>query len=59
MVMVYNIRVNLADHLYFSKGVWVKSNAGLVVSAIRIWKELNLEIASPTEARELLKINEK
>jgi 3-keto-5-aminohexanoate cleavage enzyme len=59
MVMVYNIRVDLADHLYYSKGVSAKSNAELVVSAVRISKELNLEIASPTEARELLKINEK
>jgi 3-keto-5-aminohexanoate cleavage enzyme len=57
--MVYNIRVDLADHLYYSKGVLAKSNAELVVSAVRISKELNLEIASPTEVRELLKINEK
>lgn len=59
MAMGYNIRVGLEDNLYYSKGVLAKSNAELIARTVRISKELNLEIASPTEARELLKINEK
>lgn len=50
------VRVGLEDNMYYAKGVLAKSNAQLVARSTRIAKELNLEIASPSEAREILGI---
>ena len=49
-----NARVGLEDNLFFSKGVMAKSNAEQVEKIIRIARELELEPATPTEAREIL-----
>jgi 3-keto-5-aminohexanoate cleavage enzyme len=59
MAMGHNIRVGMEDNLYYSKGILAKSNAELVARSVRISKELGLEIASPDEAREILKIKKK
>ena len=47
-------RVGFEDNVYLSKGVPAKSNAELVEKVVRIAKELNREIATPAEAREIL-----
>jgi uncharacterized protein (DUF849 family) len=47
-------RVGLEDNLYLGKGRLAKSNAELVEKMVRIMKELDLEPASPAEAREIL-----
>lgn len=49
-----NGRVGLEDNLYLEKGVLVKSNAEQVEKIIRIALELELEPATPQEAREIL-----
>lgn len=49
-----NIRVGFEDNIYLSKGVAAKSNAEMVEKAVRIARELDREIATPDEAREIL-----
>jgi len=49
-----NVRVGLEDSLYISRGVLAKSNAEQVGKIRRIVEELGYEIATPTEAREML-----
>jgi uncharacterized protein (DUF849 family) len=56
LVMGGNARVGLEDSLYASKGVLAKSNAEQVEKIVRIARELNLEPASPDEARQILKL---
>jgi len=49
-----NVRVGLEDNLYIGPGVKATGNAELVRKIRRILEELNFEIASPSEAREML-----
>ncbi|SDF11945.1 MULTISPECIES: 3-keto-5-aminohexanoate cleavage protein [Thalassobaculum] len=49
-----NVRVGLEDSLFIGKGKMAKSNAEQVAKIRRIIEELSLEVASPTEAREML-----
>lgn len=51
-----NMRVGMEDNIYIKRGVLAKSNAELVAKAVRIVRELGLEVASPSEAREILSI---
>jgi uncharacterized protein (DUF849 family) len=51
-----NVRVGLEDSIYLGKGVLAKSNAEQVAKIVRILGELSLEIATPSEARELLRL---
>jgi uncharacterized protein (DUF849 family) len=51
-----NVRVGLEDSLWLGKGVAAKSNAEQVAKIRRILEELSLEIATPAEAREMLKL---
>ncbi len=48
-----HMRVGLEDNLYYAKGV-LATNVQLVERAVRIIKELGYEIATPTEARAML-----
>lgn len=52
-----HVRVGLEDNLYLAKGVLAKNNGELVEKMARIMKELDYEIASPDEAREILGIS--
>jgi 3-keto-5-aminohexanoate cleavage enzyme len=52
-----HIRVGMEDNVYYARGVKAKNNAQLVERAVRIAKELNRPIATPTEAREMLGIS--
>jgi len=54
MIMGGAIRVGLEDNIYYSKGELAKSNAQLVERSVRIAKELNIEPATPDEARAIL-----
>jgi 3-keto-5-aminohexanoate cleavage enzyme len=51
-----HLRVGLEDNIYYSRGRKLAGNGEAVERAVRIAKELNREIASPTQARELLGI---
>jgi 3-keto-5-aminohexanoate cleavage enzyme len=48
------IRVGLEDNVYRSRGVLAESNAQLVADAADLVRLLGREVASPSEARELL-----
>jgi 3-keto-5-aminohexanoate cleavage enzyme len=51
-----HVRVGFEDNVHYKKGELAESNAQLVARAVRIGTELGCEIASPTEAREMLNI---
>jgi len=47
-------RVGMEDNIYYSKGVLAKSNAQMVAKSVKIIRDIDYEIASPDEAREIL-----
>jgi uncharacterized protein (DUF849 family) len=49
-----NVRVGLEDSIYAGKGKLATSNAEQVAKIRRIMEELSLDVASPSEAREML-----
>jgi len=51
-----HVPVGFEDNIYLSKGVKAKSNADFVERVVRLAKELNREVATPAEAREILNI---
>jgi uncharacterized protein (DUF849 family) len=51
-----NVRVGLEDSIYLGPGRLAKSNAEQVSKIRKILEELSLEIATPTEARQMLKL---
>ncbi len=53
-----NIRVGLEDNLYLSKGVLAKSNAQFVENAAKLIHQLQREVATPADAREILGIGD-
>ncbi len=56
MIMGGHVRVGFEDNIYLSNGVQAKSNAELVEKVVRIAGEMDREIATPAEARELLSL---
>lgn len=54
LILGGHVRVGMEDNLYLSKGVLAKNNGELVAKMARIMHELDLEPASPDEAREML-----
>jgi 3-keto-5-aminohexanoate cleavage enzyme len=58
ILMGGHVRVGLEDNLYYSRGRKFKGNGEAVERVIRIAGELNREIASPSQARELLGLGE-
>lgn len=51
-----NVRVGLEDSLWIGPGKQATSNAQQVAKIRRILEDVGMEIASPTEAREILKL---
>lgn len=49
-----NIRVGLEDNIYYDHGVKATSNAQLVERAAKVIKLMNLDVATPDEARQML-----
>src|SRR3546814_17475288 len=49
-----NVRVGLEDSLYIGKGKLATSNAEQVTKMRRVLEALDLEIATPDEARQIL-----
>jgi len=58
MILGGHVRVGLEDNIYYRKGELAKSNAQLVERAVRIAKELGREIATPSQAREIIGISQ-
>jgi uncharacterized protein (DUF849 family) len=55
-VMGGNVRVGLEDSLWLGRGQLARSNAEQVAKARRMLEELGLQIATPSDAREMLKL---
>src|SRR5688572_15820558 len=55
-VMGGNVRVGLEDSLWLGRGQLAKSNAEQVAKAKRLLEELGLVVASPDDARQMLKL---
>jgi uncharacterized protein (DUF849 family) len=55
-VMGGNVRVGMEDSLWLGRGHLARSNAEQVTKIRRILEELGLAIASPDEARTMLKL---
>ena len=55
-VMGGNVRVGLEDSLWLGRGQLAKSNAEQVSKARRMLEELGLAVASPDDARQMLKL---
>ena len=53
-----HVRVGMEDNLYYARGQKLKNNAELVARIARIAKEMNREVATPTQAREMLGISQ-
>jgi uncharacterized protein (DUF849 family) len=58
-VMGGNVRVGLEDSLWIGKGQLAKTNADQVAKIRRIIEEVGLEIATPDDARKILKLKGK
>ena len=56
ILMGGHVRVGFEDNVYLAKGVLAKTNGELVAKAVRIAKELGRDIASPSEARKILRL---
>jgi 3-keto-5-aminohexanoate cleavage enzyme len=54
-----NVRVGMEDNIYYSYGELAKSNAQLVERMVRIIRELEMDVATPDEAREILKLKKR
>ncbi len=57
LIMGGHIRVGMEDNIYYSKGVLAKTNAQFVERIVRIAGEYGREVASPDEARRILKLS--
>ena len=57
LIMGGHIRVGMEDNVYYRRGELAKSNAQFVERAVRIIHELNREVATPMQAREMLGIS--
>jgi len=53
-----HVRVGLEDNIYYRRGEKAESNAQLVARAARIIQELNREVATPVQARQMLGLPE-
>ena len=58
-VMGGNVRVGMEDNLYLRKGELVKSNAQSVKKMVHLLDELSLEVATPDETRQVLRLKGK
>jgi 3-keto-5-aminohexanoate cleavage enzyme len=54
MTMGGHVRVGMEDNIYLKRGELLKSNAQLVERIVTIAEALNIEIATPDEARKIL-----
>ena len=55
-VMGGNVRVGLEDSLWLGRGTLAKTNAEQVTKVRRILEEIGLQVATPDEARKMLKL---
>jgi len=52
-----NVRVGFEDNFYLEEGLMAHSNGELVEKAVRLCRDLGREVATPAEARQLLRLS--
>ena len=52
-----HVRVGMEDCIHISKGNLADSNAQMVAKMVRMAEEMEREIATPEDARKILKLN--
>jgi 3-keto-5-aminohexanoate cleavage enzyme len=57
MLLGGHVRVGLEDNVYYSRGRKLASNGEAVERVVRTAKELNREVTTPAQAREILGIS--
>ncbi|MBN9621470.1 MAG: 3-keto-5-aminohexanoate cleavage protein [Actinobacteria bacterium] len=57
MLLGGHVRVGLEDNLYYARGRRLRGNGEAVERAVRMAGELNREVATPAQARELLGVD--
>ena len=57
LAMGGHIRVGMEDNIYYSRGVLARTNAEFVERIVRIAREYGREIATPEDARRILKLS--
>jgi 3-keto-5-aminohexanoate cleavage enzyme len=58
ILMGGHVRVGMEDNIYYRRGEKLRSNAQVVERTVRIAHELNREIATPAQARQMLDLSE-
>ena len=53
-----HVRIGFEDNLYLEKGVLAESNAQFVERTVKMALDVGREVASPTEARQILGLSE-
>jgi len=56
MTLNGHVRVGMEDNIYLKRGELLKSNAHLVERIVTIAEALNIEVATPDEARKILNL---
>ena len=59
ILMGINVRTGMEDNVLYRRGELCKSNAQLVEKVVRLARELEREIATPKQARQMLGLSEK
>jgi len=59
LIMGGHIRVGMEDNIYYEKGLLAKSNAQFVERIGRIAGQYGREIATPEEARQILRLRKR
>jgi 3-keto-5-aminohexanoate cleavage enzyme len=57
IIMGGHVRVGLEDNVYYRRGEKATSNAQLVERAARLCNEFNRGVATPAEARQMLRLS--
>jgi 3-keto-5-aminohexanoate cleavage enzyme len=57
MLLGGHVRVGMEDNVYYRRGQLLKSNGEAVERAVRLAHDLNREIATPAQAREMLALS--
>lgn len=53
-----HVRVGMEDNLFYRRGELLKSNAQMVEKTVRLAEELEREVATPSQAREMLGLSQ-
>jgi len=59
LIMGGHIRVGMEDNIYYKRGELVRKNSQFVERIVRIAEEYSREIATPDEAREILRLRKR